>query len=104
MRHKNTAISTSTINEKNSIFCPSLISIIGFPGDLGFSDAYLDGWWSTPDLQAFMDWIHTDNDIVRDGFPGMKFLQTYEKLRFWLQSNTKRQAKKKCCSFICGLV
>ena len=23
-------------------------------GDLGFCDAYLDGWWSTPDLQAFM--------------------------------------------------
>ena len=21
-------------------------------GDLGFCDAYLEGWWSTPDLQA----------------------------------------------------
>ena len=27
-------------------------------GDLGFCDAYLEGWWSTPDLQAFMDLIH----------------------------------------------
>ena len=31
-------------------------------GDLGFSDAYLDEWWSTPDLQAFMDLVHADND------------------------------------------
>src|SRR5680860_319424 len=30
-------------------------------GDLGFCDAYLDGWWSTPDLQALMDFICTDN-------------------------------------------
>ena len=27
-------------------------------GDMGFSDAYLDGWWSTPDLQALMDFFH----------------------------------------------
>jgi cyclopropane-fatty-acyl-phospholipid synthase len=63
-------------------------------GDLGFSDAYLEGWWSTPDLQAFMDVIHTDNDAVYDGFPGMKFVRAYEQLRHWLRSNTRRQAKK----------
>ena len=40
-------------------------------GDLGFSDAYLEHWWSTPDLQAFMDWVHADNDDLYDGFPGM---------------------------------
>ena len=40
-------------------------------GDLGFCDAYLDEWWTTPDLQAFMDWAHADNDDIYDGFPGM---------------------------------
>ncbi|MCK0148892.1 cyclopropane-fatty-acyl-phospholipid synthase family protein [Marivita sp. S6314] len=63
-------------------------------GDLGFSDAYLDGWWSTPDLQAFMDFVHGDNNEVYDGFPGMNLVRWYEQLRFWLQSNSKRQAKK----------
>jgi cyclopropane-fatty-acyl-phospholipid synthase len=63
-------------------------------GDLGFSDAYLDGWWSTPDLQAFMDFVHTDNNEVYDGFPAMNLIKWYEQLRFWLQSNSKRQAKK----------
>ncbi len=63
-------------------------------GDLGFCEAYLDGWWSTPDLQAFMDLVHADNEEVYDGFLGMKLVRAYEMLRFWLQSNSKRQAKK----------
>ena len=63
-------------------------------GDLGFSDAYLEHWWSTPDFQAFMDWVHADNDDLYDGFPGMGLVRLYEKLRFWLQSNSKRQARK----------
>jgi cyclopropane-fatty-acyl-phospholipid synthase len=63
-------------------------------GDLGFCDAYLEGWWSTPDLQAFMDLIHEGNEGVYDGFPGMGLVRSYEKLRFWLQGNSRTQAKK----------
>ncbi|MBJ3764004.1 class I SAM-dependent methyltransferase [Maribius pontilimi] len=73
---------------------PDLFARLIREGDLGFCDAYLDGWWSTPDLQAFMDLIHQDNDDVYDGFPGQVFIRAYERLRFWLQSNSKRQAKK----------
>jgi cyclopropane-fatty-acyl-phospholipid synthase len=63
-------------------------------GDLGFCEAYLDEWWSTPDLQAFLDVVHADNDEVYDGFLGMGLIRAYEKFRFWLQRNTKRQAKR----------
>lgn len=63
-------------------------------GDLGFCDAYLDGDWSTPDLQAFMDLVHADNEGVYDGFPGIGLVRAFEKLRFWLQRNHKNQAKK----------
>lgn len=63
-------------------------------GDLGFCDAYLDGDWSTPDLMTFMDLVHDDAEEVYDGFPGQTLLRAYEKLRFWLQSNSKRQARK----------
>jgi len=63
-------------------------------GDLGFCDAYLDGGWCTPDLQALMDVIHADNDAMYDGFTGMSLVRTYERLRFWMQGNSKRQAKK----------
>ncbi len=73
---------------------PEIFARLIREGDLGFSDAYLDEWWSTPDLQAFMDLVHADNDELYDGFPGMGMVRAYEKLRFWLQSNSKRQARK----------
>ncbi|EPX80246.1 SAM-dependent methyltransferase [Litoreibacter arenae] len=63
-------------------------------GDLGFCDAYLDGWWTTPDLQAFMDLMHADNEEVYDGFPGLGLLRAYEKMRFWMQRNSREQARK----------
>lgn len=63
-------------------------------GDLGFCEAYLDEQWTTPDLQAFLDWVHADNEVVFDGFPGMGAVRAFEKLRFWLQSNSRKQARK----------
>ncbi len=63
-------------------------------GDLGFSDAYIEGGWTSPDLQTFMDLIQSDNEDVYNGFPGMSFVRAYERLRHWLNANTKKQAKK----------
>lgn len=63
-------------------------------GYLGFSEAYLDGWWSTPDLQSFMDLVNSDNDDMYNGYPGQSLVQLYEKLRFWLQRNHRAQARK----------
>jgi cyclopropane-fatty-acyl-phospholipid synthase len=73
---------------------PDIFARLIREGDLGFCEAYLEGGWSTPDLQAFMDLVHHDNEAVYDGYPGMGLLRAYEKLRFWLQSNSKGQAKK----------
>jgi len=43
---------------------------------------------------AFMDLLHADNDDLYDGFPGMAFVRAYERMRHWLNTNSKRQAKK----------
>jgi len=63
-------------------------------GYLGFCDAYLDGWWSTPDLQAFMDLVNADNNDMYDGYPGQTIVQMYERIRFWLRRNSRRQARR----------
>jgi cyclopropane-fatty-acyl-phospholipid synthase len=73
---------------------PDIFARLIREGDLGFCEAYLEGGWSTPDLQAFMDLVHHDNEAMYDGYPGMGLLRAYEKLRFWLQSNSRGQAKK----------
>ncbi len=73
---------------------PDIFARLIREGDLGFCEAYVDEWWSSPDLMAFLDLVHADNDDLYDGFPGMALVRAYEKLRFWLQRNSKRQAKK----------
>ncbi|MGR3364504.1 MAG: class I SAM-dependent methyltransferase [Maritimibacter harenae] len=63
-------------------------------GDLGFCDSYIEGGWSTPDLQAFLDFIQDGNDALYTGFSGAGLVRAYERLRHLLQRNSKRQAKK----------
>jgi cyclopropane-fatty-acyl-phospholipid synthase len=63
-------------------------------GDLGFADAYLEGGWSTPDLQALMDLLADDNPALYDQMLPMKLVRLGEKLRHWLRDNSKTQARK----------
>ncbi len=63
-------------------------------GYLGFCEAYLDGGWSTPDLQAFLDLLSDDNDAIYCGYPGQKIAQLYERIRFWFKRNSKEQARR----------
>ncbi len=63
-------------------------------GDMGFSDSYLDGGWTSPDLQAFLDVVLMNFHEVADGYPGSFILRAFERMRHWMNTNTKTQAKK----------
>lgn len=63
-------------------------------GELGFCEAYMDEGWSTPDLMAFLDLVHANEDSLFDGFPGQGMVRLWEKFRFWMQQNSKRQARR----------
>ncbi|MEO0342361.1 MAG: cyclopropane-fatty-acyl-phospholipid synthase family protein [Pseudomonadota bacterium] len=63
-------------------------------GNTAFSDGYLEGWWSTPDLQAFMDLVHANHAAFVRSFPGGGVVKVVEKIRHWMNANTRRQAKK----------
>jgi cyclopropane-fatty-acyl-phospholipid synthase len=73
---------------------PDLFARLIREGDLGFSEAYMDGWWATPNLQAFMDLLRVSNDALYDGFSGMALVRAFENLRHRLRGNSKRQARK----------
>ncbi len=77
-----------------SVHNPDTFARLIREGDLGMADAYLEGWWSTPDLQAFMDVVHADNNEAYDSFAGMQLVRLWERLRFWMNRNTKDNAKK----------
>ena len=57
-------------------------------------DGYLEGKWSTSDLQAFLDHVHTMDNGLYDALSAGWLPRMIEKFRFWRQRNTKAQAKK----------
>src|SRR6056297_1958016 len=63
---------------------PDIFARLIRDGDLGFCEGYVDGAWSTPDLQAFFDWAHASEEVF-DGFPGLALVRAWERLRFWTQ-------------------
>lgn len=63
-------------------------------GDNAFAEAYMEGWWDTPDLQAVLDVFVMSNEAVVRELPGTSIIRTYERLRHWLRSNSKSQARK----------
>lgn len=73
---------------------PDCIARLIREGDIGFAEAYMDGWWSTPDLQALMDVVFKDNPAVLDEFTGMALVRAYERVRHWLRGNSRGQARR----------
>ncbi|MBF9033381.1 methyltransferase domain-containing protein [Rhodobacterales bacterium HKCCE2091] len=73
---------------------PEVFTRLVREGDLGLCEAYMDGWWTTPDLQGFMDLVHAENEEIYDGFLGVTLVRAYERVRFWFHRNTRAQAKR----------
>lgn len=81
-------------NARVDIINPDVFTRLAREGDMGFSDAYLEGWWRSPDLQTFLDLVFANNEELNHGFPGGFLVQYYERLRHWLRGNSKTQARK----------
>ncbi len=73
---------------------PDLFARVVREGDMGFSDAYLEGWWTSPDLQALMDVVFSNNDEIGYKFEAPLLPRLFERLRHWWRRNSKRQARK----------
>jgi cyclopropane-fatty-acyl-phospholipid synthase len=63
-------------------------------GDIGLAEAYLRGEWETPDLTQFLYVFCVNHEIIQDMLHGRLFLRALQRLRHWLNRNTKRQAKR----------
>ena len=63
-------------------------------GELGFAEAYMDGWWDSPDLQAVLDAALTNNDTVARSLTGRTLTRLVERLRHLLNANTRRGSRR----------
>ena len=73
---------------------PALFSRVAREGELGFCEAYLDDWWDTPDLQALLDVLLSSKNWVKRSHPAAAAARAYQRLRHWLNRNTRRQSRK----------
>ncbi|MCI4660421.1 MAG: cyclopropane-fatty-acyl-phospholipid synthase family protein [Neomegalonema sp.] len=73
---------------------PRLFGRMVRDGELGIAEAYMEGWWSSPDLQVFLDVCLLNNEQVGRALPFAKTLNFLNRIRHWLNKNTKTQAKK----------
>ena len=73
---------------------PNMFSRIVKDGEMGFPEAYMDGQWDTPDLQALLDVLLLNNDEIGRNAPGMALVRAWERMNHWLRRNSKDQARK----------
>jgi cyclopropane-fatty-acyl-phospholipid synthase len=71
-----------------------LFARVAREGELGFCEAYLDGWWDTPDLQTLLDVLLTSGEWVDRTYPGAGLVRRYHQAMNWLNRNTRTQARR----------
>ena len=73
---------------------PGLFVRLAREGELGFCEAYIDGWWETPDLQLLLDVLLTSRVRVERSFPGAGLVRRFRAAMHWLNRNTRSQAQR----------
>ena len=63
-------------------------------GETGFGEMFMDGWWTTPDLQDLLDVIMLNDNAIEHRFPGMALFRTVGRLRHLMRANTLRGAQR----------
>lgn len=86
----NSAGPSAQITINSNLFFPRILLY----GEIGFAEAYFEGVWDSPDLQALLDLIVANSSQLRSGLGKTKFVGALEKIRHRFRSNSKRQARK----------
>ncbi len=63
-------------------------------GALSFGEMYMDGWWTTPNLQDVLDVIVRNHETVGRRLPGAGLLRLQERLRHFLKANSKGGSRR----------
>ena len=63
-------------------------------GSLGFGEMYIDGWWTTPDLQGLLDVIMLNNENMARHFTGAVPLRLFERLRHYRNANSREGSRR----------
>lgn len=63
-------------------------------GNIAFGEAYMDGWWDSPNLQALMDVVLANNAVIGQSMPAVGLVRSLQRLHHLVRSNTKAGARR----------
>ncbi len=63
-------------------------------GDIGFSDGYIAGDWSSPDIVAFITLCADNVERLQATIDGLSVVRVMKRMRHMLRSNSKRGSRK----------
>ncbi len=66
--------------------------------DLGFGEMFMEGWWTTPDLQDLMDVIMLNNETLVQHFLGSRLFRLVARLRHLLNFNSPSGSRRNIAS------
>ena len=73
---------------------PKFFGRLLMEGDLGFGEMFMEGWWTTPDLQELLDVIMLNNENMARRFPGAGLFRLRQRLRHCLNANSRRGSRR----------
>ena len=65
-----------------------------FGGDVGFSEAYLDGDWSTPDLATLIEVAALNEQALSEITAGRRLARIAHRIKHLLRANTRRGSRR----------
>ena len=63
-------------------------------GDLGFAEAYIDGDWTTPDLEAVLDLAARNIDLIDEQISGSWPMRLLNRIQHVLRANSRTGSRK----------
>ncbi|TYC50393.1 class I SAM-dependent methyltransferase [Rhodobacterales bacterium] len=63
-------------------------------GDVGVGEAYMAGYWSSPDVTTFLELFCINQESTLQAIQGSGITRILLSLRHWLNTNTKRGSKR----------
>ena len=76
------------------ILNPAFFQRLIAEGNIGFGEMFMDGWWTTPDLQDLLDVILMNNENMARHFPGTGVVRLRERLRHWFNANSRKGSRR----------
>lgn len=77
-----------------NIYDYEFVNMVLKGGDVGVGEAFMAGYWSSPDITSFLELFCVNQDAVRTALEGNLFVRMLLQVRHWMNANTRKGSKR----------